>query len=474
MLLRAHGVRTLDAGDAAGSEGRGIHTSEGRGIHTSEGRGIHTSEGRGIHTSEGRGIAEGACGAGLTQIASVVAEAAPVTVAPSLLWLTGQQVDAALLRGLRPHQRINKFPGATAALCNKIQLWRAFRSMELRHGAHAYGYMPRTFVLPSQLEAFTLAVTEACTAVPGAPSLWILKPAAAQCGGGIRIFDAACQTIPADLGRAPAVVCAYIHPPYLLDGLKFDLRLYVLVTRWQPHLTAYVHRSGIVRRATEPYSLGDLSCRQAHLTNFAVNKTSPHFVADEGSAESTIWPLEAFRHRLESEIGSEAASRVWAGVDDIISKTLLAAAPTMRERAAEVDREALSCEALSCEALSSSGRSATSNGAAPPRRGGSTRQCFQLFGFDVMLDRDARPYLLEVNGDPGLRTESAIFLSINAPMLADLLNLVGVRRPPHEHSGVVAGDSTEPEEVLAAEEADRYEHQIGWRRLLPLEEVQLS
>jgi hypothetical protein len=388
-------------------------------------------------------------------------------------------VNAALLRGLRPHQRINKFPGATAALCNKIQLWRAFRSMELRHGAQAYGFMPRTFVLPSQLEAFTLAITEACKAVPGAPSLWILKPAAAQCGGGIRIFDAACGTMPADMGRAPAVVCAYIHPPYLLDGLKFDLRLYVLVTCWQPHLTAYVHRSGIVRRATEPYSLDDLSCRQAHLTNFAVNKTSPNFVVDEGSAESSIWALEAFRHRLESEIGSDAASRVWAGVDDLISKTLLAAAPTMCERAAEVDREALSCEALSCEALScealsSSARSATSNGAAPPRRGGSTHQCFQLFGFDVMLDRDARPYLLEVNGDPGLRTESAIFLLINALMLADLLNLVGVRRPPQERSGAVAGDSTEPEEVMAAEEADRYEHQTGWRRLLPAEEVQLT
>jgi len=66
VLLRAHGVRTLDDGDAAGSEGRG-------------------------------GIAEGACGGGLTQMASAVVEAAPVTVAPSLLWLTGQQVDAALL-----------------------------------------------------------------------------------------------------------------------------------------------------------------------------------------------------------------------------------------------------------------------------------------------------------------------------------------------------------------------------------------
>ena len=87
MLLRAHGVRTLD--DAAGSEVRGIAeiSSEIAEIAEIAEKG---SEGRG-------GIAEGACGGGLTQIASAVVEAEPVTVAPSLLWLTGQQVDAALL-----------------------------------------------------------------------------------------------------------------------------------------------------------------------------------------------------------------------------------------------------------------------------------------------------------------------------------------------------------------------------------------
>ena len=84
MLLRAHGVRTLD--DAAGSEVRGIAEISSEIAEIAE----KGSEGRG-------GIAEGACGGGLTQIASAVVEAAPVTVAPSLLWLTGQQVDAALL-----------------------------------------------------------------------------------------------------------------------------------------------------------------------------------------------------------------------------------------------------------------------------------------------------------------------------------------------------------------------------------------
>ncbi len=90
MLLRAHGVRTLDDGDAAGSEGRGIAEIASEIASEIAEIAEKGSEARG-------GIAEGACGGGLTQMASAVVEAAPVTVAPSLLWLTGQQVDAALL-----------------------------------------------------------------------------------------------------------------------------------------------------------------------------------------------------------------------------------------------------------------------------------------------------------------------------------------------------------------------------------------
>ena len=43
-------------------------------------------------------------------------------------------------------------------------------------------------------------------------------------------------------------------------------------------LTAYLHASGIVRFATEPYTIADLGCRRAHLCNYAVNKRSERFV----------------------------------------------------------------------------------------------------------------------------------------------------------------------------------------------------
>ena len=49
------------------------------------------------------------------------------------------------------------------------------------------------------------------------------------------------------------VVQEYIDDPMLIDGLKFDIRLYVLITSCEP-LKIFVFKEGLVRFATEEYN----------------------------------------------------------------------------------------------------------------------------------------------------------------------------------------------------------------------------
>lgn len=71
-----------------------------------------------------------------------------------------------------------------------------------------------------------------------------LQPASAR-GTGIKVINRWSQ-LPK---RMSLVVQEYISNPYLINGSKFDLRLYVLVTSFNP-LRIYLYPDGLARFAS--------------------------------------------------------------------------------------------------------------------------------------------------------------------------------------------------------------------------------
>ena len=66
----------------------------------------------------------------------------------------------------------------------------------------------------------------------------------------------------------------------MIDGLKFDIRLYVLVLSSDP-LKLFIYKDGLVRFATNKYdptlSEENIQNMYMHLTNYSINKGNPLF-----------------------------------------------------------------------------------------------------------------------------------------------------------------------------------------------------
>ena len=78
-----------------------------------------------------------------------------------------------------------------------------------------------------------------------------------------------------------SVISKYIANPLLINGHKFDLRIYVLVTCYDP-LRVYVFKEGLARFATETYSSNiDKNNNFVHLTNYSINKKNDNFVYND-------------------------------------------------------------------------------------------------------------------------------------------------------------------------------------------------
>jgi len=121
------------------------------------------------------------------------------------------------------------------------------------------------------------------------------------------------------------VVCKYVSNPLLINGHKFDLRIYVLVTCIDP-LRIYIYNEGLARFASEPYDSSKNAMKNLyqHLTNYSINKKSETFTQNKSVLDrdhGNKWSMSALQSHLEN-MGINMQP-IWERIYDSIIKSII-------------------------------------------------------------------------------------------------------------------------------------------------------
>nr|XP_055029113.1 tubulin polyglutamylase TTLL5 isoform X3 [Misgurnus anguillicaudatus] len=318
----------------------------------------------------------------------------------NLMW-TGSHLKPYLMHSLQDFQKVNHFP-RSYELTRKDRLYKNIQRMQQTHGFQNFHIVPQTFVLPADYQEFSHSFSKD-------KGPWIIKPVASSRGRGIYLVNSLSQ-IQLDEN---ILISRYINNPLLIDGFKFDVRLYVLVTSFDP-LLIYLYEEGLARFATVKYDRATANIKNQfmHLTNYSVNKKSSDYVScDDPEVEDygNKWSMSAMLRYLRQE--GKDTTLLMGQIEDLIIKAVLSAEIHI---------------ATACKMF------------VPHRC-----NCFELYGFDVLIDSNLRPWLLEVNLSPSLACDAPLDLKIKASVISDMFSLVGfvcqdpsLRQPRSERPGI--------------------------------------
>ncbi|CAF3454060.1 unnamed protein product [Rotaria sp. Silwood1] len=130
-----------------------------------------------------------------------------------------------------------------------------------------------------------------------------------------------------------------------------------------------------------------------HLTNYAIQKRSDDFIRDEDSGtKRRITTINRWLVEHDYDI-----AKLWADIDDVIIKVLISAHSVLKHNY---------------------------RACFPNHYRGSA--CFEILGFDILIDRKLKPYVLEVNHSPSFTTDSKLDREIKDALIYDTLLLLNM------------------------------------------------
>jgi tubulin polyglutamylase TTLL1 len=287
--------------------------------------------------------------------------------------------------GYRLHdmQLINHFPNHFELTRKDLMVKNIKRYIKDQGKAetNALDFVPVTYLLPAD---YTLFVEE-FRRNPNA--MWIMKPTGRSQGKGIFIINKLAQikkwSTSSRWAQMPLkeayVISRYVENPLLIGGKKFD-------TSYRP-LRVYQYCHGFARFCNAKYNtdMGDIDNPFIHLTNVAIQKHDNDYNAKHGGK----WHIQNLRLYVEATFGLEASNKLFQAIDNLIINSLKAVQNVMI----------------------------------------NDRHCFECYGYDVLIDKDLKPWLVEVNASPSLSTTTDADRVMKYSLLKDIYAIVAAGVP---------------------------------------------
>ena len=175
------------------------------------------------------------------------------------------------------------------------------------------------------------------------------------------------------------VIQKYLDNPLLYYKRKFDIRCFVLV---DSNLNVFFCKEGHLKASSEFY---DLSCtnKLIHITNYSLQKKSSKFEQYEDGNEISYNDFKKFLGEKNIPLDK--------------FDTML----TQMKYLVEISFKSVGKKMLKTNPV----------------------LCFEIFGYDFIIDNDFKPWILEINNNPGLCISSPVIQKLVPRMLDDAFRL---------------------------------------------------
>ena len=181
----------------------------------------------------------------------------------------------------------------------------------------------------------------------------------------------------------------YLEEPLLYNNRKFDIRIWVLFTYiiTENKYEVYVFKEGHLKACSDEFNI-DSDDLFIHLTNYSVQKYNKNFSKTEIGNEISF---NDFQKELNEKNQKEGKNLI--------------------DFRKNIFPEIIKIIARSANAIK--GKINLSN----------RNNCFEIFGYDFILDINYRPFLLEINTNPGYEESSPLIKMLVPRMIDDALKL---------------------------------------------------